>query len=75
MKFKLILVVCFLLAVSLEVNAQQDSIKTKKKLSFRHHEDGAFDVSSFLLDHNGVIPVIIPITEPIVGYGGGLAVL
>ena len=53
----------------------QDSIKTKKKLSFRHHEDGAFDVSSFLLDHNGVIPVIIPITEPIVGYGGGLAVL
>lgn len=75
MKFKLILFVFFLLAVSLEVNAQQDSIKTKKKLSFRHAEDGAFDVSSFLLEHNGVLPVIIPITEPAVGYGGALAVL
>ncbi len=75
MKFKLIFLVFFLLAVSLEVNAQQDSIKTKKKLSFRHHEDGAFDVSAFLLDHNGVLPVIIPITEPAVGYGGALAVL
>ena len=75
MKFKLILVVCFLLVVSLDVNAQQDSIKTKKKLSFRHPEDGAFDVSSFLLEHNGVLPIIIPITEPAVGYGAGLAVL
>lgn len=44
-------------------------------MSFRDPEDGAFDLSSFLLEHNGVLPIIIPITEPAVGYGAALAVL
>ncbi|MBN3522054.1 BamA/TamA family outer membrane protein [Algoriphagus lutimaris] len=56
-------------------NAQSDSTKTKKKLSFKDPEDGALDLSQFLLEANGVLPVIIPITEPAVGYGGGAAIL
>jgi hypothetical protein len=60
------------------VTGQQDSTqikKTKKKLSFKDPVDGAFDMSSFLLEHNGVLPVVIPITEPAVGYGAGVAIL
>jgi hypothetical protein len=40
---------------------------------FRDREDGAFDVSEYLLDHRGALVVPIVITEPAVGYGGGLA--
>ena len=40
---------------------------------FTDPEDGAFDASEYLLDHRGVLPVPIIITEPAVGYGGGIA--
>ena len=40
---------------------------------FTDPEDGAFDASEYLLDHRGVLPVPILITEPAVGYGGGIA--
>jgi hypothetical protein len=40
---------------------------------FRDPQDGAFDVSEYLLDHRGALPMPIFITEPAVGYGGGLA--
>lgn len=37
-------------------------------------EDGAFDASAFLSSRIGALPILIPITEPAVGYGlgGGL---
>src|SRR5688572_16487273 len=38
-------------------------------------EDGAVDLSSWLLDRKGFLPVPIIITEPAVGYGGGLALM
>ncbi|MEJ2163433.1 MAG: hypothetical protein P8X60_09005, partial [Robiginitalea sp.] len=47
----------------------------EKKLSFKDPEDGAIDLSQFLLEAHGVLPVLIPITEPAVGYGGGAALL
>ena len=31
--------------------------------------DGAIDLSHFLKDLNGVLPILSPITEPAVGYG------
>ena len=40
---------------------------------FRDREDRAFDISEYLLDHRGALAVPIVITEPAVGYGGGLA--
>ena len=36
-------------------------------------EDGAFDLSDYLLRHRGVLPMPIVVTEPAVGYGGGVA--
>jgi hypothetical protein len=38
---------------------------------FVDREDGMFDVSSFLEDPRGFLPVPIVVTEPAVGYGGG----
>lgn len=37
--------------------------------------DAAFDTSDFLLNRQGVFPVPMVITEPAVGYGGGLMLL
>ena len=37
--------------------------------------DGAFDASNYLLKYSGFLPVPIVITEPAVGYGGGVALV
>jgi len=39
---------------------------------FRDPEDGRLDVSEWLLTKKGLLPIPIIITEPAVGYGGGL---
>jgi len=44
-------------------------------LSFIDPEDGQFDASDFLLNHKGALPVPTVITEPAIGYGGGLGLL
>lgn len=44
----------------------------EKKQLFRHSSDGKFDASNFLNSTVGFLPVPIIITEPAVGYGGGL---
>jgi hypothetical protein len=40
-------------------------------------EDGWFDLSSFLVQPHGFVPLLVPITEPALGYGvgGGLVFL
>jgi hypothetical protein len=40
--------------------------------SFRDSADGAFDASEFMLSLTGFLAVPVIITEPAVGYGGGL---
>jgi hypothetical protein len=76
---KLIVVVLTLLMLlgNHMVVAQESKEKEKKenKFSLRDPEDGAIDISSFLDQPEGFMPVPIIITEPAVGYGGGLAVL
>jgi len=42
---------------------------------FRDPQDGAFDVSAWAATRTGVLPVVAPITEPAVGYGGALALV
>jgi hypothetical protein len=44
---------------------------------FRSKEDGWFDVGGFLDTQFGFLPIVVPITEPAVGYGaaGGVAFL
>jgi hypothetical protein len=38
-------------------------------------EDGKLDASEWLLDKKGFLPVPIVVTEPAIGYGGGLGLL
>src|SRR4051794_10880522 len=40
---------------------------------FKDDEDGSVDLSDYLLRHSGVLPVPIIVTEPAIGYGGGVA--
>jgi len=40
---------------------------------FRDPDDGAIDLSDWLLERKGFLPVPIVITEPAVGFGAGLA--
>ena len=42
---------------------------------FTDPEDGYFDLSEWLLDRRGFLPVPIIIPEPAIGYGGGAALL
>ena len=42
---------------------------------FKDSLDGAFDMSYFLKDLHGVLPIASPITEPAVGYGATAAVV
>ena len=45
----------------------------KKKISLRDSLDGAFDVSDYIIDANGFIPIPYIITEPALGgFGGAL---
>src|SRR5258705_8688405 len=43
--------------------------------TFADPEDGRLDFSTYLLEHKGALPVPIAITEPAIGYGGGVALL
>ncbi|RLD73892.1 MAG: hypothetical protein DRJ10_17350, partial [Bacteroidetes bacterium] len=45
----------------------------KEEKLFKDSLDGAFDLSKWLIDLNGFIPIISPITEPAVGYGATVA--
>jgi hypothetical protein len=47
----------------------------KSPSKFRDTLDNAFDVSHFLKDLHGVLPIAAPITEPAVGYGADVALL
>ena len=61
--------VCLLLALTPAVASCQ-----KHGGLFRDPEDGHLDMSEWLLTKKGFLPIPIIITEPAVGYGGGLAV-
>jgi len=71
----LLLIQCMAGPVLYGQAADAPESKEKKKLSFKDPQDGAIDLSQFLLEAHGVLPVLIPITEPAVGYGGGAALL
>ena len=60
-----------------ETTLTNASAATNAPSKFRSAEDGWLDVSGFLDEKYGFLPVVIPITEPAVGYGaaGGLGFL
>lgn len=56
-------------SLSGQPNATNAPIATNAPSKFRSPEDGWFDASGFLDKKYGFLPVIVPITEPAVGYG------
>lgn len=76
-KVRLSLIVLTLLwtTSSSAATAEADAADKKPPLTFRDPEDGALDMSDFLLHHKGALPVPTVITEPAVGYGFGLGLL
>ena len=61
------LILC--LVVSSSKSLQSQNFKDM----FISKEDGAVDMSAFLNSTTGFLPIPIIITEPAVGFGGGLA--
>ena len=58
-----------------EIVSDATRIDAKREGSARFFdpEDGQFDLSYFLEDPSGFLPIPIVVTEPAVGYGGGAA--
>jgi len=52
-----------------EVTCAEQPAATNAPSRFRSDEDGWLDISRFLEEKYGFLPVAIPITEPAVGYG------
>src|SRR6185295_8235883 len=59
------------LTVQAQLNIASAPEATNPPSKFRSAEDGCLDVSGFLAQKYGFLPIILPITEPAVGYGGG----
>jgi hypothetical protein len=58
--------------VPMPLGAQTTRASDEKPPGLLSGSDGAFDVSNFLASRTGFLPVVIPITEPAVGYGLGI---
>ena len=54
---------------------EPNDTESPKVSKFKSPDDGKFDISAFLDQANGFVPVVIPITEPAVGVGGVLALV
>jgi hypothetical protein len=52
-----------------------DAEQPSKESRFRDPEDGAIDLSRFLATPRRFMPIPLVVTEPAVGYGGGLAAM
>jgi hypothetical protein len=52
-------------------NATRTDAKREGMARFFDPQDGQFDLSYFLEDPSGFLPIPIVVTEPAVGYGGG----
>jgi hypothetical protein len=71
---KIICALALALLTSGQASAQQPDPQSaaapaKTKGSFKDPTDGWFDLSGYLENPGGFFPVVMPITEPAVGYG------
>jgi len=77
-RLTILIVLLFSLLNGIPVNClgqknKQEKKEEKKKKPFKDPEDGAFDISHYLFNLHGFLPILSPITEPAVGYGAALA--
>lgn len=64
-------VICACLAAAAALHAADNAPAKESGMPSRVYdtEDGWFDLSEFLDTTYGFVPVVMPITEPAVGYG------
>src|SRR5262245_12172787 len=65
-------IVAAILAAAITAQARAESAavdSTAHRSKFIDREDGWFDISAFLDTGHGFVPILIPVTEPAVGYG------
>jgi outer membrane protein assembly factor BamA len=76
LRISIVLILCASWALA-QTNDTSAPKATNAPSKFRSPEDGWFDVSGFLEEKYGFLPLVTPITEPAVGYGaaGGLMFL
>lgn len=66
-----------MIARTLTIAALASGLFAQESTERRKVDDGWFDVSDFLKEKYGFLPIVMPITEPAIGYGaaGGLLFL
>jgi len=70
------IVICgFLAAAILFLPTTSAIAGTSLKELFTDPTDGAFDMSKFIKSRTGFVPILVPITEPAVGYGAAGALV
>jgi len=84
-KLKVVLVVALITVFQFALFSQDKKLEiketktnktqNKKKISLRDPQTGAIDISNMIYNAKGFLPIPLVITEPAVGYGGGLAIL
>ena len=47
----------------------------EKQKVFKDTLDGSFDISNYMYNLHGLLPIVAPITEPAVGFGASIATL
>ena len=68
-KFHKLFFILFLFFLACDAFAQR-----KKNISLKDSLDGKLDLSDYVIEANGFVPVPIIVTEPALGgFGGGLA--
>ncbi|NOR88326.1 MAG: BamA/TamA family outer membrane protein [Bacteroidales bacterium] len=66
--FQIIVIIVFIFLIS-----PTNSLAQKKQRALRDTLDHALDISYYLNNLHGVLPIVSPITEPAVGYGATMA--
>ena len=71
-RFTVLLKLCFFI-ITLSITSQVSGNSLFSQ--FKDPKDGALDLSNWLVDRRGFLPVPLFISDPAVGYGGGAALL
>src|SRR5262245_51747368 len=72
---ELLLATAVVLGAASPLRAADDDAAAPGTSRFQDPEDGRLDVSGFLDTAYGFVPLLVPITEPAVGYGAAAAVV
>lgn len=68
---KIHFIFAFLVSISFINSAEAQTNRDKMRELFVDTTDNAFDISNWLGTVTGFVPIVMPITEPAVGYGAG----